>query len=237
MESVKSVTTEPSRVGSRKNSPMDIPMPRITETVTKTEAARSLPRVRSSHASKRDGSSVSPSSSGKNSAEYIRARTPSTMEATKVTIPRIRGRPSTGNRSLMNRSWLSRMARVPSGLRTTTACFFGPRIIMPSMSAWPPHMVLNPPEGQAQVFSLFCMGNCFSFVIQRQARFCAVGILPSFQKKSNSCRTYVSIGSTMVTRHPPPWAFPMSNRPSCRVTISSHTARPMPEPRALELPL
>ena len=45
------------------------------------------------------------------------------------------------------------------------------------------------------------------------------------------------VGREMVTRVPPPGAFSRVRVPPCMVTISSHTARPMPLPRALELPL
>ena len=41
----------------------------------------------------------------------------------------------------------------------------------------------------------------------------------------------------MVTTVPPPGALAMSNVPLCRRMISSHTARPMPLPRALDEPL
>ena len=44
------------------------------------------------------------------------------------------------------------------------------------------------------------------------------------------------MGKRMVTTVPPPSALPMSKVPSWRRTISSHTAKPMPLPRALELP-
>ena len=44
-------------------------------------------------------------------------------------------------------------------------------------------------------------------------------------------------GRRMVTSVPPPSAFSSVSVPLCMVTISSHTARPMPLPRALEVPL
>ena len=49
--------------------------------------------------------------------------------------------------------------------------------------------------------------------------------------------SWPEMGSRMVTMAPPPSALPMSNTPPWRWTISSHTARPMPLPRALEEPL
>ena len=45
------------------------------------------------------------------------------------------------------------------------------------------------------------------------------------------------VGIQIVTSVPPPSAFSSVSVPPCMVTISSHTARPMPLPRALELPL
>ena len=50
-------------------------------------------------------------------------------------------------------------------------------------------------------------------------------------------RYCASMGSRMVTRMPPPSALDSSREPLCMDTISSHTARPMPLPRALEDPL
>ena len=44
-------------------------------------------------------------------------------------------------------------------------------------------------------------------------------------------------GSLIVTTAPPPPAFPMVKVPPWRPMISSHTARPMPLPRAREVPL
>ena len=94
---------------------MDMAMPNTTATITKKEAAFSLPSFFSSHISSLEGSSGSSSSSGKNSAEYISAFTPSTMEATKVTTPRMMGSPNRGYLSLTSFSSLSRMASWPSG--------------------------------------------------------------------------------------------------------------------------
>ena len=54
------------------------------------------------------------------------------------------------------------------------------------------------------------------------------------------CHDYLDsspIGSLTVTSVPPPSAFSSVSVPPCIVTISSQTARPMPLPRALELPL
>ena len=64
MESVNSTTAVPSRVGSRKNRPMDMAMPITTATVVKKAAAFSLPRCSSSHCSNFEGSSGSSPSSG-----------------------------------------------------------------------------------------------------------------------------------------------------------------------------
>ena len=72
----------------------------------------------------------------------MRALTPLTMLSRNVTLPRIRGRPRIGYLSLMSFSSSSLMTS-PSGPRTTIHCFSGPRIKMPSMSAWPPMVVLK----------------------------------------------------------------------------------------------
>ena len=253
MESSIRVTAVPSRVGNRKNRPMDMPTPSTTARVVKKAAALSLPSLFSSQASNLEGSSSS-SPSAANWAENMRAVTPLYMESQKLTTPRIRGQPRTGCLSLMNFSSFSWISSSPSGFRTTTACFFGPRIMIPSIRAWPPHMVLKPfPVRQPESFCLVCM-DLLSLLIGLRPKeavsltgrpqagrgphmtsygYC-IKICRVWQGKN---RTYVSIGSVMVTTQPPPSAFPISRLPSCRVTISSHTARPIPEPRALELPL
>ena len=71
----------------------------------------------------------------------MRAFTPLTMLSKNVTLPRMSGRPKTGYLSLMSFSSSSLTTRPPSGSRTTIACFSGPRIKMPSMSACPPIVV------------------------------------------------------------------------------------------------
>ena len=98
IESVNRVMKVPSRVGSRKNRPMDMPAPSSTARVVMTEVAFSLPRCFSSHCSSLESSYSAPlsPSSGKNSAEYIRAVTPLYMESAKFTMPRMKGRPNTG---------------------------------------------------------------------------------------------------------------------------------------------
>lgn len=57
--------------------------------------------------------------------------------------------------------------------------------------------------------------------------------------KNNGMQVLLSAanGSRTETSVPPPGALPIVSVPPERVTISSHTARPMPLPRALELPL
>ena len=95
----------------------------------------------------------------------------------------------------------------PSCPRHTMASFLGPRMRMPSISACPPMLVRKP-----QLSFLFLAMD-----------------VPS----------YLSVvGSRMVTSAPgPSWALAISSTPSCRRMISSHTARPMPLPLALLLPL
>ena len=101
----------------------------------------------------------------------------------------------------------STLVTSPSGPRTTMARLSGPCIRMPSISACPPISVLN--------FS--CDGFCFFSVME---------VLYSSPT-----------GMEIVTSVPPPSAFSSVSTPPCIVTISSQTARPMPLPRALELPL
>ena len=147
-------------VGSRMKRPTEKATPRITARVTKKPAAFSLPRRSSSHSSNLDGSSSSSSSSGKKEAEYMRAFTPLAMEEPKLKMPRIKGRPRMGCLSLMRTRSSTFSSSWPSGLRTTMARFSGPIIMMPSMSACPPIMVL---KGVAQDLCSFDMGLCFSF--------------------------------------------------------------------------
>ena len=124
------------------NSPTEKTMPSTTATVIKKEAAFSLPRCLSSQSSNREGSSGSSSSSGKKEAEYINAWTPLAREEQKLKTPRSSGRPRAGCLSLMSTRSSTCSSSPPSGLRTTTAFFSGPSIMIPSMRACPPIMVL-----------------------------------------------------------------------------------------------
>ena len=139
-------TTKPIRpvmaVGRRMNSTTAKTMPRATAAVTKKDAAFSLPRRLSSHSSNLEGSSGSSSSSGRKEAENISALTPLAREEQKLNTPRMKGTPSRGWRSLMSTRFSTCSSSSPSGLRTTTAFFSGPSIMIPSMRAWPPIMVL-----------------------------------------------------------------------------------------------
>ena len=68
--------------------------------------------------------------------------------------------------------------------------------------------------------------------------FCfAVSVYHTVVRKSNICSIHSFSGMQMVTTAPPPSALAMSKVPPWSRTISSHTARPMPLPRALEEPL
>src|SRR5699024_3237970 len=80
-------------------------------------------------------------------------------------------------------------------------------------------------EGAA-VF-LFCHSSAFLFV---EIKYSTGG------NKLQHLFCY-ALGRVMVTRQPPPSALPMSKVPPWRCMISSHTARPIPLPRALEEPL
>ena len=151
---------------------------------------------------------------------------PLTMESRKVTTPRMTGRPSTGYLSRTSFS-SSTLVTSPSGARTTMACFSGPRMRMPSMSACPPMEVRK-----ACFFSFLAM-NLLSSLPPRQYSTPRRGMQHMFYFYSSSRE----MGSRIVTTVPPPSALAMSKVPSWRRTISSHTARPMPLPRALELPL
>ena len=87
-------------------------------------------------------------------------------------------------------------------------------------------------EGAGLVF--FCHGNSFLRLVtsqsyhdpQENANICSI-----------SCGNHSFMGRQMVTTAPPPSALPMVKMPLWRPMISSHTARPMPLPRALEDPL
>ena len=99
------------------------------------------------------------------------------------------------------------VATRPSAPFTTMACFFGPRMRMPSMSACPPIIVLK----QDSFFLAFA--NFFYLFI------------------------YAFTGSLIVTTRPPSGALSIPSVPLWSLIISSQTARPMPLPRSLELPL
>ena len=139
---IQRLITEPIREGSIKNNATEKAMPRTTEIVTMTFCAFSPESFFSSHRSNFDWlSEVSPSSSANRSAEYMSAFTPVFIDLQKLKTPRIKGsffreKPSvflTGDTFVC----------IPSFVRTTTADFSGPSIMMPSMRACPPIIVLN----------------------------------------------------------------------------------------------
>ena len=117
-------------VGSRKNRPTENRTPRNTEKDTTAFSSFSLPSFCPSHCSNLDGC-ASASSSGKNSAEYMSAFTPDTIDEAKFTTPRISGHLAIPVRFLSGSTFLTR----PSGPRTTIERLSGPCIIMPSISA------------------------------------------------------------------------------------------------------
>ena len=142
----------PITMGRRKNSPTDIPSPSTTAKPTSAFWKPSLPSFFSSHWSNLDGFSTSPSS-GERSADRISAFTPTMLEPKKLYTPRMRGHRRGDFSGASFRGVTSTVS--PSLPRTTTASLSGPRIMIPSMSAWPPIMVLN--------FS--CVFGCFVFAI------------------------------------------------------------------------
>ena len=81
----------------------------------------------------------SPSSSSPDTwAEKDRAFMPYPRDSTRETTPRRKGFFRMGYRSLMLPAGFRSTVISPLGLRTATAIFPGPRIITPSMTAWPP---------------------------------------------------------------------------------------------------
>ena len=103
------------------------------------------------------------------------------------------------------------------------ACYSGPRIKMPSISACPPMLVRKAQD-------LFSSAMKFPF--------CNPIISGFFSKVKHLFYFHCfGPGRQMVTTVPPPSALPMEKVPPWKPTISSHTARPMPLPRALEVPL
>ena len=87
--------------------------------------------------------SSSSSSSPESSAERVRHFIPVFMESTKLKIPRTKGHLVIAGRLGATVSHSS-MTISPSGLRTAMEVRFGPRIMMPSRSAWPPIEVFIP---------------------------------------------------------------------------------------------
>ena len=117
-------------------------MPRMTESVISTFCAFSPESFFPSHWSNFDCfSGVSPSSSANRSAEYISAATPTFIDLQKLNTPRMNGSFLTEKPSdFFSGVTLDLM---PSLVRTTTADFSGPIIMMPSIRACPPIIVLN----------------------------------------------------------------------------------------------
>ena len=120
----------PSSVGNRIKSPIDSATPSTTETVTTAFSSFSEPNFFSNHCSNLDGCSCS--SSGKNSAEYMSAFTPFTMDDRKLTTPRMSG---SARKPVCFLTGSSLRSSVPSALRRTMARCSGPCMRMPSMSA------------------------------------------------------------------------------------------------------
>ena len=152
----KRFRNEPSSDGSTKNSAMENASPSTTENVMSAFCAFSEDRRFSSQASKRPGSLPfsSSSSSAKKSAEYMRAETPVFMDVQKLKMPRMNG--SFFGDHFCESFRGSTLRCRPSFVRTTTADFSGPSIIMPSMRACPPIMVLNCSCGCCVFFFAMC---------------------------------------------------------------------------------
>ena len=95
------------------------------------------------------------------------------------------------------------------------------------MRACPPMVVRN---------ALHCFSAIMYAFLTRFAQKFFFLILFLFGKRKRMDAAYAA-GRVIVTTQPPPEALPISNSPLWRRMISSHTARPMPLPRALEEPL
>ena len=129
-----------SSVGIRMNSTIDSAMPSTTAVPMMMSLAFSSPKCFSIQRSILPGSSCS--SSGSRSAEYVSAFMPLTIESRNTTTPRMSGQPRIGCFSL-TRCSSSTFSTMPSCVRQTMACFAGPRMRIPSMSACPPMDVRN----------------------------------------------------------------------------------------------
>ncbi len=71
-------------------------------------------------------------------AEIVSARKPIRNDCPSTMTPRKNGFPSTGCLATTESIRCDSMCRSPSGLRTATAHTSRPRIITPSIRAWPP---------------------------------------------------------------------------------------------------
>ncbi len=156
----------PMTMGSKKNSTTEKPIPKTAAAYSSPFWNFSDPSFFSSQRSSLEGFSVSLYSSGDKSAERSRALMPTICAEKKFTTPRINGQVATepGLGSFLSVTSVVR----PSFPRTTTASFSGPRIIIPSINACPPIMVLN--------FSLvFCLLMGYSFpasAARRRQNYC-----------------------------------------------------------------
>ena len=130
--------TTPSAISETEEKPeISVAALSITPDAAESSEAASAPKAVPEKASGTDDTA-----SGKKEAEYINALTPLAREEQKLKTPRSSGRPRAGCLSLMSTRSSTCSSNPPSGLRTTTAFFSGPSIIIPSMSACPPIMVL-----------------------------------------------------------------------------------------------
>ena len=68
---------------------------------------------------------------------------PMARDSTRATVPRRKGRFKMRKRSEMEFTFFISTSIFPSGVRTAVAACLGPRIITPSMTAWPPTVNLS----------------------------------------------------------------------------------------------
>ena len=79
-------------------------------------------------------------------ADCVRALTPMTSDSTRATTPRMTGVLRIGKRTIQLTSGYSCTPMVSSGRRTASDQWFTPRIMTPSITAWPPTCARRAPR-------------------------------------------------------------------------------------------
>ena len=171
-----------AQIGKNTKSKTERARPRITEIII-TKSMILAPNFFASHFSNLDGSS---SSSPIASAEAPSVLTLNTIDSTKLTTPRIRGRLKNLHFDLMETKLLSTTARVPSSFLQVVTVRSPAFIITPSSTAWPPTLPRR--SGQAALLQDF---SHFSFFI-------ALYIFLSYpfgahKRQGAECRFYLNI--------------------------------------------